>query len=90
MDDRQDVSSLPSNATSSPSSAIPTGMKSSAEQDSEDLRQGDNQSPRTGTKRNRNPDDDENRNGMLIGYKVDEEADLEKFLVGFQGIVEDH
>ena len=27
---------------------------------------------------------------MLIGYTVDEEADLEKFLVGIQGIVEDH
>ena len=27
---------------------------------------------------------------MLIGYTVDEEADLQKFFVGFQGIVEDH
>ena len=89
MDDRQDVPSLPSNATSSSPSAIPAGMKRSAEQDAE-FREGGKQLPRTGTKRNRNLDDDENRDGMLIGYTVDEEADLEQFLVGFQGIVEDH
>ena len=32
----------------------------------------------------------EDRDDMLMGYTVDEEADLQKFFVGFQGIVEDH
>ena len=54
------------------------------------FRQADNESPRTGTKRNRDPDDHENRDGMLIGCTVIEEADLEKFLVGFRGTVEDY
>ena len=90
MGDRQEVPSSPSNETSSSSRAIPAGTKRSAEQDAEDLRQGDNESPRIGTERNRDPDDHEDGDGMLIGYTVDEEADLERFLIGFQGIVEDH
>ena len=90
MDDSQEAPSLLSNAKSSSSSAIPAGTKRSAEQDAEDLRQGDNELPRTGTKRNRDPDDHENRDGMFIGCTVIEEADLEKFLVGFRGIVEDY
>ena len=90
MDDRQEVPSLPSNATSSSSCAIPAGMKRSAEQDAEDIRQGDNESPRTGAKPKRDPDDHENHDGMLIACTVGEEADLEKFLVGFQGTVEDN
>ena len=41
MDDRQEVHSLPSNATSSSSSATPAGTKRSAAQDAEDLRKND-------------------------------------------------
>ena len=90
MDDRQEVPSSPSKETSSSSRAIPAGTKRSAEQDAEDLRQGDSESPRIGTTRSRDPDEQEHGDGMLIGYTVDEEADLEKFLVGFQGIVQYH
>ena len=89
-DDRQKIPSFPSNATSSSSIAIPAWTKKSAEQDAEDLRHGDQESLRTGTKRNRDPEDHENRDGMLIGYSVNEAADFEKFLVEVQGIVEDH
>ena len=84
MDDCQEVPSLPSNPKSSSSSAIPAGTKRSAEQDAEDLRQGDNESPRTGTKRTRDPYDRENRGGMLIGCTVSEEADLEKSWSDFE------
>ena len=90
MGDRQEVPSSPSNETSSSSRAIPAGTKRSADQDAEDLRHGDNESPRIGTKRDRDPDDREDGDGMLIVYTVDEEADLDKFFVGFQGIVDDH
>ena len=89
MGDRQEVLLSSSKETSSSSRAIPAGMKTSAEEDAEDLRQGDNESPRTGTKQSFDPDEQEDGDGMLTGYTVDEEADLE-FLVGFQGIVKDH
>ena len=88
--DRQEVPSSPSKETSSSSRAILAGTKRSAQQDAEDFRQGDNESPRIGTKWSRDPDEQKDGDGMLIGYTVDEEADLEKSLVGFQGIVEDH
>ena len=80
MDYRQEVPSYPLNVTSSSPCAILAGTKRSAEQDAEDLREGDKESPRSGTKRNRDPDDHENRDGTLI----------EKFLVGCRGIVENH
>ena len=55
-----------------------SGLGRSRTSQAEDLRQGGEESPRTGTKRNRDPDDHENRDGMLIGYTFDEEAGLEK------------
>ena len=77
MGDRQEVPSLPTASTSSSSSTTPPETKRSAEQDAQDLRKGDDESPRTGTKQNRNQDDHDDHGGMLIGYTVDEEADLE-------------
>ena len=83
MDDRQEVLSLLTVATSSSSSsAVSAGTKRRAEQDAE--------LPRTGTRRNPDPDYHGDQGNVFIVYTVDEEADLERFLIGFHGVVEDH
>ena len=71
--------------SSSSSSAIPAGTKTRAEQDAEELRQGDDALPGTETNRNRDPDDHGDQVNIFIRYTVGEEADFERFMIGSRG-----